>query len=272
MTLSGPMYQRIADDLRRKIESGHTAPGSQLPTENDLMREYSASRNTVRDAIKQLTTRGLVETRAGMGTFVVSPVTPLVTSLTGDPSSGESVVYDAEVRAERREPSSSPPQVEIQQPDEQIARALHLAPGQEVVSRHQKRYIDGTPWSMQTSFYPMSLVTRGATVLLRTNNITEGAVGYLARELGIKQVGYQDQIKVRPPDEPEIAFFGLPPDGRISVFAILRTAFDQDGNPVRVTITVYPTDRNQFAVNVGQVPPTVSTSAGGDLDSGPAKT
>jgi GntR family transcriptional regulator len=93
-----------------------------------------------------------------------------------------------------------------------------------------------------------------ATRLLTTHNITEGAVGYLAREFGIQQVGYQDQIKVRPPDETEVSFFGLPPDGRISVFAILRTAFDQDGNPFRVTTTVYPADRNQFLVNAGQVP------------------
>src|SRR5437868_3991374 len=121
MKQPGPIYQRIADALRRRIESGEFLPGSQLPTENDLMRQYAASRNTVRDAIKQLTTRGLVETRPGQGTFVISPVAPLVTSLTGDPSTGDGVVYDAEVRAEFREPGSSPPQVEIQQPDDQIA-------------------------------------------------------------------------------------------------------------------------------------------------------
>ena len=49
--------------------------------------------------------------------------------------------------------------------------------------------------------------------------------------------------------------FKLPDDGRVGIFSILRAAFDQDGNAVRVTITVYPADRNQFAVNVGQVPP-----------------
>ena len=38
------------------------------------------------------------------------------------------------------------------------------------------------------------------------------------------------------------------------MFENFRTAFDQDGRPMRVTVTVFPTDRNQFIVNVGEVP------------------
>ena len=49
-----PMYQQIAEDLRKKIDTGQYAQGSQLPTELDLRGEYGASRNTVRDAIKRL--------------------------------------------------------------------------------------------------------------------------------------------------------------------------------------------------------------------------
>jgi GntR family transcriptional regulator len=75
-----------------------------------------------------------------------------------------------------------------------------------------------------------------------------------AGEFGIKQVGYRDQIKVRAPDEVETAFFKLPADGRVGVFSVLRTTFDQEAKPVRLTISVYPADRNQFAVNVGDVP------------------
>ena len=58
--MAEPMYRQIADDLRGKIDSGEIAHGAQLPTEIELMDAYSASRNTVRDAIKLLTTRGMV--------------------------------------------------------------------------------------------------------------------------------------------------------------------------------------------------------------------
>lgn len=49
-----PMYRRIAINLQTKIDSGEYAQGSRLPTEIELMGHYSASRNTIRDAMRQL--------------------------------------------------------------------------------------------------------------------------------------------------------------------------------------------------------------------------
>ena len=147
--------------------------------------------------------------------------------------------------------------MEIQEASETVAE-LGIAVDQQVVSRHQERSIDGTPWSLQTSFYPMSLVLRGATRLIQAGDITEGTVAYLEETLGIKQVGYQDTIMVRAPHGSESRFFRLPGDGRISVIEVRRTAFDEQGAPVRLTISVYPADRNQFAVNVGQVPESIA--------------
>lgn len=256
--MAEPMYRMIANDLRSKIESGELAQGSQLATEIDLREQYGASRNTVRDAIKWLTTLGLVETRPGQGTFVVKKVNPFVTTLTGDLGSGsedESLIYLAEVAASGRLPTSSEPRVEIQKATSVVARALRLDEGAQVVSRHQQRFLDDTPWSLQTTFYPMSLVERGATRLILPTNMPEGALAYLAAECGVQQVGYRDTIAVRPPDENEAWFFKLAADGRVSVFEIHRVGFDKNGYRMRLTITVYPADRNRFRVNVGKVPP-----------------
>jgi GntR family transcriptional regulator len=59
-------------------------------------------------------------------------------------------------------------------------------------------------------------------------------------------------VTARNPDEIEQSFFGIRHD--MTVFEIFRTAFDQRGVPMRVTVTVFPTDRNQFIVNVGTLP------------------
>lgn len=80
-----PMYRQIAEDPRKQIESGALGHGDQLPTEPELRETYDASRNTVRDAVKWLITRGLVETRPGQGSFVVGKIDPYVTILTGEP-------------------------------------------------------------------------------------------------------------------------------------------------------------------------------------------
>jgi len=256
--MSNPMYQRIAEDLRAQIESGTLGRGQQLGTEGELQEHYGASRNTIRDAIKWLTNLGLVETRPGQGTFVVQEIDPFVTTLTEDPQSGlgggEGTSYLSEVSERNREPSVSPLQVEIQEASGEVAAGLWITTGTVVISRHEKRFIDGTPWSMQTSYYPMELADRGAERLRSPRNIREGTVRYLADALNIRQAGYRDWITVRAPNVAEADFFKLPADGRVAVYVIFRTAFDGTGQAIRLTITVYPADRNQFIIDVGKVP------------------
>ena len=134
-----------------------------------------------------------------------------------------------------------------------ISSRLRKPSDAQVVSRHQERYIDNVPWSVQTSFYPMDFVTTGkAPLLLKAEDIEEGVLSYLAQTAGIQQAGYRDWITARLPDADEQEFFKITPD--TTLFEIFRTSFDQTGTPIRVTVTVYPADRNQFIVNVGQVP------------------
>ena len=255
--MANPMYRHIAEDLRAQIESGRLKPRQQLQTEIELRERYGASRNTVRDAIKLLTTLGLVETRPGQGTFVVNKIDPFLTTLSGDPSQAgvtEGASYRSEVTNRNRVAENSPIQLEIQQAPESIAAGLWIPVGTEVISRHEKRSIDDTPWSMQTSYYPMEFVERGARRLLSSQDISEGTTQYLRESLGIKQVGYRDLITVRAPNVIEVEFFKLPPDGRVSVYEMFRTAFDGNSQPMRLTVSIYPTDRNQFILEIGQVP------------------
>ena len=268
-----PMYRQIAEDLRFKIESRELPQGSQLPTELELRDQYDASRNTVRDAVKWLINLGLVETRPGQGTFVVEKIDPFVTTLFTDANplssdketglGGEGTAYAAEVSAQGRKATDSVPRIEIQQASGVIADELRLTNGSTVVSRHQRRLIDGTPYSLQTTFYPMHLVEQGAVQLIQAEDMRSGAVPYLEEALGIKQVGWRDRITVRAPDATEAAFFRLPEDGRIAVFETLRTGYDETGQPLRLTITTYPADRNQFVMNVGRTPDSLASERGG---------
>ena len=256
--MADPMYRVIAEELRRQIESGQLAPGGQLPTELELRERFSASRNTIRDAVKTLVTLGLVVTRPGQGTFVTQRIDPFVATLSADPQTGfgggEGAAYLSEVSRARREPSLTAPRVEIQLASAEAAGWLRVEEGTQLVSRHQRRFINQMPWSLQTSFYPMKFVLNGATRLLEAADIEEGTVHYIQATLGIKQTGYRDWITVRAPDANEIAFFRIPEDGRVPVFEISRIAFDQNGDPMRVTVSVFPADRNQFIVDVGDVP------------------
>lgn len=248
-----PMYLAIADDLRKQINDGIFSPGAQIPTEGELRDRYDASRNTIRDAIRRLISEGLIETRLGQGTFVTRKVDPFITVLTANPQQGFGDSYLSAVQAGYRQPRATLPKVEILTPGEAISRRLRVPLGTQMVSRHQARFIDEIPWSLQTSFYPMEMITKGATQLLMAANIEEGTVRYLADTLDLRQVGYRDWITARTPNDDEQQFFGLAHDA--AVFEVFRTAFDQHAMPMRVTVTVFPADRNQLVVDVGDALP-----------------
>lgn len=265
--MAGPRWREIAEDLRKKIESNSFEPGSQLPNEFELCEEYNASRNTVRDAVGWLVNRGLVDRKSGKGTFVVNRIDPFITRLTNalDTGLGENVAYMSEVQEKQREPRVTPPRVEVQMAEAFVARMLNLQPDDQVVSRHQRRYIDDKPYSMQTSYYPMSLVTaHQAFQLIQAADIPEGTIGYL-RSLGVSQVGYRDLTLARPPLPDEISFFDIPEIG-VPILEHRRTSFNAEGERFRLTQTVYPADRNRFATDVGTIPPDAFLGSNDEAD------
>jgi DNA-binding GntR family transcriptional regulator len=65
-------YRDIALDLKTRIASGEFGPGDQLPTISELMEHYGVpGLNTIRQAQQLLVEDGLIETRQGVGTFVL---------------------------------------------------------------------------------------------------------------------------------------------------------------------------------------------------------
>lgn len=63
----------LVEDLSAKIRDGALRPGDKLPTESAIMQTYGVSRTVVREALSKLQAGGLVETRHGIGTFVLQP-------------------------------------------------------------------------------------------------------------------------------------------------------------------------------------------------------
>jgi GntR family transcriptional regulator len=74
---TAPLYQRIADTLIARIQSGEFGVGSQFPTEFELCAHYAISRHTARAALSLLGDQGLIQRRPGAGTRVTAPTPPM---------------------------------------------------------------------------------------------------------------------------------------------------------------------------------------------------
>jgi GntR family transcriptional regulator len=66
-----PVYLQLADIIEQRIKSGELRVGRTIPSEQTLMQEYGLSRGSVRKAVSVLRERGLVDTVAHRGTFVI---------------------------------------------------------------------------------------------------------------------------------------------------------------------------------------------------------
>jgi GntR family transcriptional repressor for pyruvate dehydrogenase complex len=69
----GGLVAEIVGSLSAAIREGRLAPGGKLPTESEIMLQHGVSRTVVRESLSKLQASGLVETRHGIGTFVLPP-------------------------------------------------------------------------------------------------------------------------------------------------------------------------------------------------------
>ena len=69
-SMSVPLHISISEKLRHQIETGDYLPGDKLPSEHELIATFQVSRITVRQAIANLVSQGLVRSQQGKGVFV----------------------------------------------------------------------------------------------------------------------------------------------------------------------------------------------------------
>ncbi len=72
----GLLVAEVVEHFSHSIQSGERQPGDKLPTESAIMDALQVSRTVVREALSRLQASGLVETRHGIGTFVLAPPAP----------------------------------------------------------------------------------------------------------------------------------------------------------------------------------------------------
>ena len=69
-----PIYLQLVAEFRRNIEQGVWAPGSQMPSLEELMERYQVARMTIRNAIGILEAEGYIRRGRGIGTFVQAKI------------------------------------------------------------------------------------------------------------------------------------------------------------------------------------------------------
>lgn len=144
-----PLYAQVEETLAARISSGALPVGTQLPSEEELIREFGVSRTTIRTTIQNLVRQGLAEIRRGRGTFVASPkMVQDLTELTG---------FVEDMRVLGRTPTARLLSREFIPATPLVAAKLLVPEGTIVTQIKRVRLSDGVPLSFDETYLPAEL-------------------------------------------------------------------------------------------------------------------
>lgn len=241
-----PAYQRIATAWAEKIDKGVYPDGYQLPTRPELEAEHDVSRQVVRDALTLLQTEGYVRSEPSKGTFVNRPwrIDLPMSFFEGDDRDQD--VFLSLVRDRGHNPEQRITVETVLGSDPDLPTGLDVAPDRQVVVRRRLRSVDGVPYAISDSFYPMEVV-RGSEITSPAD-ITRGARHVLA-ELGYAMHRHADLVESRRPHASEVRKLNIAPG--LPVIAHTRVSRAENGTPVRLLASVLPSDRWRLTYEVG---------------------
>ena len=147
-----PLYVQIKDQLRQRILEGDFKPHERLPSENELMKAFGVSRITIRQALRDLHSEGLVFSAQGKGTFVSKPkAEQSVRHLQG---------FGEAMKAQGYEASARLLSIQELKASKAVAAALRLDTSDPVVEVTRIRFLNREAMSLEHSYFPLDIGRR----------------------------------------------------------------------------------------------------------------
>ena len=239
-------HETISRRLRERIQDGTYPPSSKLPSIPALMEEFAVARDTVRDAIARLTNEGLVTPLRGVGT-VVRDTTRL--GMAYNPSK-PTQVWAAQTGESPR--ADRVVQTGWETADDDIAEALHLAPGTRVLHRIRHQTKGDQVAQIHEQWVPTQLAEAIQTAtgedLGNLSQIPSTDLFSQMRAAGTNPATVTETITARMPHPDEANTLELPPG--VPVIQCWRITHDSHGQPVETSILTAAADRMSWSYTV----------------------
>jgi GntR family transcriptional regulator len=226
-------YRRLADELRTAIIDGQYPPGSQLPSEKDLMQRHGVSRGTIRQTFAQLQHEGIISSHRGSRRRVVDA--PRVQSFE------ELMSFSLWVRLSGERPSGRLVRLVLREATDEEALQLDLETGAPVFHLLRLRLISGRPTMIERSAYPETLGRVVAAMDTERESITERLAqsGYVFAQA-------THVIDAIPASTEDARLLEIRP--RSPLLRTRRRTTDAEGVPLEWSDDRYRADRVAFSV------------------------
>lgn len=230
-----PLYQQIKALILRSLQSGEWRPGEAIPSEIELAARFKVSQGTVRKAVDELAAENLLTRRQGKGTFVATHAEEQVQyrflRLMPDQPVAESTDSRREFLDCRR----------LRAPAD-VARALHLKPGDMVVEIRRVLHFSGCPVVFDDIWLPGRLF-KGLTAD-RLSEYRGPMYGLFESEFGVRMIRAEEKLRAVAADA-DIAQALQVPQGT-PLLSVERLSLTYGDQPVELRRGLYRTDRHYY--------------------------
>lgn len=230
-----PLYVQIAEALTEQIEAGSLPPGTRLPSERELSREFGVNRMTLRQALDMLEYQGLLVRRQGDGTYVAQPRI--------ERAAGQFVPFSKVMRQRGYMPSAQVVMLERRRAEVVVAKQLQIPVGASVYYSHRLRFLNQEPVMLEKFFLPLARFPDLERFDLQTRSLYE----VMETEYGITVSRAQQSLEPVTATEYEAKLLGIKPYAPLMLER--RLTFATMGQPVELSKDLYRGDRFRFVTN-----------------------
>ncbi|MGI9862347.1 GntR family transcriptional regulator [Moorella naiadis] len=233
-----PLHSQITQQLLQQFMAGKWKVGDPFPTDKQLMEEFGVSITTVRHALGELVREGLIERRAGRGTYVIKTAQENLGKLRG---------FFEEMNAQGLKPSADILKMgAIQVTPVLLARYPELTTfaAQQLFRIDKIQKADDMPLTYIRSFLPLDVGRQLATYDLVSHGIYE----WLENKLGIKIERAEQTITAIAASSKEAGILGIKTGSPLLVTQ--RVVFTSGDHPIEVYYNYARPDRYKFWVQM----------------------
>ncbi|MDR7278690.1 GntR family transcriptional regulator [Catenuloplanes atrovinosus] len=227
-----PKYLRVLNTIRERIENDTYPPGTSLPSENTLAKEFGVARPTVLKALGILRQDGWIESQQGKGHFVrgrpsAAGVSPQYAreALYLDETVATEILHVGPVLASPR-----------------IAASLHIPEGTPVYERRRRTVSESGPVDMVSTFVPVDVAV--GTDIIKPIPITGNLLDHIAQARGIRGDYVIERLTARRITADEAAALDVPDDE--PVISTVITVYQSSGEAVLASVLVMPGSRHEI--------------------------
>lgn len=249
-------YGRIADDMRRKIETGTFVAGEKLPAETELTALYRVSLNTLRRAMDLLEAEGRLERRQGIGNFVRAPRPPIrrspdryqwekdrVLQPEAERMKTGATEYDTGLTIDALEFPAVYDTIEAP-PD--LADVFGVDAGSRLLRRTYRTRMRGadSPLQLIRSYLVYDVVAENPALVDSSREPWPGGTQHQLYTIGIELDRIVDHITARPPQGDEAEDLRMLPG--VALIVIRKVSYDTTDRVVELSDVLMPGDRTEL--------------------------